>query len=98
MAYIDSDKLIAEIKRLIKVNKKLKPNRFTEGIAAGYGDALSVITSLTSLQQEQLEVDLEEEMIRYDETLVVGNDPLTSADFEDIARHFYELGLKSRKE
>ena len=50
--YIDAEKLIAAIERLIKVNKKLKSNRFIEGIAAGYGDVLSAITSL---QQEQPE-------------------------------------------
>ena len=48
--YIDVEKLIAEIKRLIKVNKELKSSRFTEGIAAGYGDVLSAIDSI---QQEQ---------------------------------------------
>lgn len=59
------------------------------------------------LKQEPQEVDLEKEMtayierhfhIRYDETLEVGNDPLTTHDFEKIARYFYELGLKARKE
>ena len=52
-------------------------------------------------------VDLEKEMIayierhfhiRYDETLEVGNDPLTTHDFEEIARHFYELGFNARME
>lgn len=59
------------------------------------------------LQQEQPEVDLNEEItayieshfhIRYDETLEVGNDPLTTADFEAIAHHFFNLGLNARKE
>lgn len=53
------------------------------------------------------DVDLEEEMtayierhfhIRCDETLEVGNDPLTTHDFEEIARHFTNFGLNARKE
>ena len=58
-----------------------------------------------NLLWEQQKVDLEEEItayierhfhIRYDETLEVGNDPLTTHDFEEIARHFYERG-RARK-
>jgi len=56
--YIDAEKLIAEIKQLVKTNKELKPNRFTQGIAAGYGDVLSVITFL---QQEP--ITLEEDWV-----------------------------------
>lgn len=48
--YIDADKLKEKIWQLSKVNKGLKPNRFTQGIAAGYGDVLSAIGSL---EQEQ---------------------------------------------
>lgn len=47
--YIDSEKLKAEIERLIKVNKELTPRDFTQGIAAGYADVLS---SIESLEQE----------------------------------------------
>lgn len=57
--YIPADKLIAKIKQLAKTNKELKPNRFTQGIAAGYGDVLSAIASL---QQEQPKVDLVAEL------------------------------------
>ena len=61
-------------------------------------------------KQVQPEEGLEQEMvayiekhfhIRYDETLEVGNDPLTTADFDEIARHFAEWGathLNARKE
>ena len=52
---IDAEKLITEIKRLIKVNKELKSSRFTEGIAAGYGDVLSAIVSF---QQDKETLDL----------------------------------------
>lgn len=91
MKYIDADKLKATLERQNVDKKIIQP----------------LIRIITSLQQEQPEVDLDEEMldyinkhyhIRYDETLEVGNDPLTTYDFEEIARYFYELGLKARKE
>lgn len=64
-----------------------------------------LLKSLQQEQQEQPEVDLEEEItayierhfhIRYDETLEVGNDPLTTHDFEEIARHFWNKGFNAR--
>lgn len=36
--------------------------------------------------------------IRFDETLENGNSPLTTHDFEDIARHFYERGRNYAKQ
>jgi hypothetical protein len=109
--YIDAEKLITEIERLIKVNQELKSSRFTEGIAAGYGDVLSAITSL---QQEQPEVDLEKEMDKFygiyrddkGETYdVKDNEPCFDWKEDElaghelhIAIHFYVLGLNERKE
>ena len=60
--YIDAEKLIAEIKRLDKENKELLKSggsigrEFSFGIGAGYADIIKIVTSL---QQEQPEVDLE---------------------------------------
>lgn len=101
--YIDADKLIAEIERLIKVNKELKSSRFTEGIAAGYGDVLSAINSL---QHEQPEVDLKEKIHRfimaYFRSPDYDRDLIAEVDWEnsmnECAHHFYELGLNARKE
>lgn len=138
--YIEAEKLIAEIERLVKVNKELKPSRFTEGIAAGYGDVLSAITSLQQDQPEfpttdeeieiflathpkvevpnkyktpdwlwkkleQPEVDLKNEIITQwskcnptDEGMGSEYAIIAVEQFAAIARHFYELGLKARKE
>jgi len=109
--YIDAEKLKTEIKRY--KNKadsrlKMKGRTFSEeqkdlAIQNLCGNLLHFIDSLT---QEQPEVDLNEEIerfidahyhTRFDETLENGNDPLTVFDFQDIARHFYELGLNARK-
>ena len=63
-----------------------------------YEDMLSFLGTL-----EVKDVDLDDEIvdyinnhyhIRFDETLERGNDPLTTIDFEEIAKHFFELGLK----
>ena len=58
---------------------------------------------ITSLQQELPEVDLEKEIdalwnprfnLGWDEKSLIS---VNRAGFENIARHFYELGLKARK-
>lgn len=69
----------------------------------GYEHALEEVRNfLDTLQEEK--VDLDKEItdyinkhfhIRNDETLENGNDPLTTYDFEEIAKHFYELGKQS---
>lgn len=99
--YIDAEKLIVQIDNLESFSCISEEQD-------GFYSAISRINDIIdSLQQEQPEVDLDEEItayieshfhIRYDETLEVGNDPLTTADFEAIARHFFELGLNARKE
>lgn len=107
MKCVDADKLKELIdekwKELADKNVKVGGGKWDAEIST----YLSVLRLIDSLQQEQQEVDLEKEMtayierhfhIRYDETLEVGNDPLTTHDFEEIAHHFYELGLKARKE
>lgn len=68
----------------------------------------AILNIITSLQQEQPEV---ESLIRCelpdmedDKNLGLcycnqfGNHRMTSKDVQEIARHFYELGLKARKE
>ena len=107
MKYIDADLLRKEIEK----NKNMIDGLFTEGDDSTYDgedDAYNrVLRIIDSLQQEQSKVDLNEEIerfidahyhTRFDETLENGNDPLTVFDFEDIARHFYELGLRRAAE
>lgn len=102
MKYIDAELLKTELKRRIKERDNMMKLGTYFSTSYVYEDILDLIDSL---QQEQPEGELEKEMtayieqhfhIRYDETLEVGNDPLTTYDFEKIARHFYELGKNSK--
>lgn len=102
MKYIDADKLIAEIER-----RRLS-NRYID--TESYENELLEI--ITSLQQEQPEVDLEKELIFYhnEHFSPCENDVLFSertgreldySDYEDIAHHFAEWGaihLNARKD
>ena len=66
------------------------------GKILAYNEILALIDSL---QQEQPEVDLEKEIDAYLEPIKpsqIQEAPFTS--MENIARHFYELGFKARKE
>lgn len=92
--YIDVEKLIAEIKRRKAPFKK----DIEDGVYPTYLCALMDFEDLvTSLQQEQPEVDIEKEYAEF-----VDADPVYSKLVNDIvgkaiARHFYELS-KARKD
>ena len=101
MKYIDSEKLIAEIK-IIQKSLEHRDVRFnqirrtrTECMIEFCKELLRVITSL---QQEQPEVDIKKE---YDE--YVSKDPVYSklvngiAGFS-IAKHFFELGRAGKED
>jgi len=103
--YIDAEKLKSEIERRIKSwtnrEKYALPGQGKDTCTSCVTELTDLLSFIDSLQQEQPEVDLEKEMtayierhfhVRYDETLENGNDPLTTFDFCEIARHFYELG------
>lgn len=101
MKYIDADLLWKEIDKWVEAMADAV-GEYSDGVRFALEHFTFV---LDSLQQEQQEVDLEEEItnfiqahyhIRYDNTLENGNDPLTVFDFEDVARHFYELGKNSK--
>ena len=104
MKYIDADHLKVEIEKHIKevkdVARRFPPNMgFFDAKISGIYDVMAIIDSL---QQEQQEVDLEDEMEKfgerwpypasfdgYDKDWV---DELT----EECAKHFYELGKNSK--
>ena len=114
MKYIDAEKLIAEIKRLQKrylvAQDKFKFDDadlsiFYEGKAKMCGEILNIIYSLQ--QEEPTEVDLEEEIIAWWDKHYSREDYefeklnghyIENTTLLDISRHFYELGLKARKD
>lgn len=97
---IDADKLIAEIERQI-----LDARSHDWHISEKYCE--EILNFVHSLQQEQPEVDLEEEIEKqirstfYDleGIAIMGTSKYASVeDMVYIARHFYELGKSARKE
>ena len=94
MKYIDSEKLIAEIERFSATEYG---DTFADDVA---NSALNYVLEeiIPSLQQEQSEVDLEKEIDNYLAPIMawqIQEEPFTS--MENIARHFYELGLNAGK-
>ena len=106
--YINADKLIELI------DSKLEDLGTSGSVWVGRSVLLELKNDITSLQQEQPEVDLEKEMDKYygmyrdktGKTYDIENDE-PCFDWEEdelsehemrLARHFYELGLKARKE
>ena len=102
MKYIDADLLRMDIDEW-KEAMADAVGEYSDGVRFALEHFTFLITHYS--RQEQQEVDLEEEItnfiqahyhIRYDNTLENGNNPLTVFDFEDVARHFYELGKNSK--
>lgn len=101
--FIETDKLLAEIERLkekAQAERVLHPQTILSAknylLIQDYDTLLSIITSL---QQEQPEVELERELCEYYNKAEFG--PSEAIEYEthkEIARHFYELGLNARKE
>ena len=67
----------------------------------GYGmmEAFQIVRSIIdSLQQDLPEVDLEKIIGQtYHDGSVADTSDMDHVDYENIARHFYELGLNARK-
>lgn len=102
MKYIDTKRLIAEIERLQKENSFIANHAFNSNMRNFYDGEVDcckqLLSFINSLQQEQPEVDLEKEYKEY-----VEDDPVFRTFTNRIvglaiARHFYELGLNTRKE
>ena len=105
MKYIDAEKL-----------RKLLTNRYEEitvpvltdegGLESFYrrSEIHNILKIVDSLQQEQPDVDLEEEIDKviadysFTKTIDSGGFKTTILDYAKIAHHFYELGLNARKE
>ena len=95
MEYIDAEKLIAEIERLNSLVSYESKDRHDEGLHDAYKAVKNIIYSL---QQEHSEVDLEKIIGQtYHDGSVADTSDMDHVDYENIARHFYELGLNARK-
>lgn len=84
--YIPADKLIAEIERLNCPEHAYCLDK--------------VLDCISSLQQNQPEVDLEKEISKWLEDGDITDtrfDDYDDSDIERTARHFYELGFNARK-
>ena len=107
MKYIDAGKLIAEIDDRLHCNGAFDEVgdyewHYDQGMVDAYNHIKEFITSL---QQEQPELDLEKEAnecwdyvfsaIGWDENSLM---TMNHKEFLAFARHFYELGLNARKE
>ena len=94
--YIRSDKLIAEIESRME-DCKLPDGRFpTTTNIVRYEELSCLRNYITSLLQEQPEVDIEKEAIKFvqsKEFIESEESPILL-----IARHSYELGLNAKKE
>jgi len=102
MKYIDAEKLIAEIERLkerAQAERVLYPKTILAAkdylLIQDYDNLLSFIASL---QQEQQEVDLAEELTRFFSKNPIPHEHITDWPLlKNTAIHFYELGLNARK-
>ena len=112
--YIDAEKLKSIIKVQIKERKEWlkdidRSDRQDQLWSDLNGEDMSVLHTITSLQQEQPEMDLEKEICEYfegwrinyysetEELLKTNGCTVAIDDVKDIARYFYELGLKAKK-
>ena len=109
--YIDAEKLIAEVEKLSVKAENDEKKAFAKKDAAGHLAAVTktsvyvkIKKLVTSLQEEQPEVDLEKEIQEcWQHWLSPSNqdsvdDVLPKEEFAFHACHFYELGLNARKE
>lgn len=98
MKLIDKDALVAEIKKKIRTEQGYS----SEDAECGYRDcAREILSFLDTLEVK--EADLEKEIGFYIETSLTGTNPIytkgaVSCIIEKTAKHFFELGLKARKE
>ena len=102
--YIDAEKLKAEIERMRKINRKaFEADHIVSDLFHGRAQAINRLCEfITSLQQEQPEVDLKKETMRWwKEYLHLNPENQLWMDAHQsvvFARHFYELGLNAGKE
>lgn len=107
MKCIDADRLRTEINRRIKIHKELskKPEMSDLKLELQMVDdnLQGIISFIDSLQQEQLEVDLEKEIEEHIIYMPHGEFASNNERQEDVEwarkefRHFYKLGFNAKK-
>jgi hypothetical protein len=103
MKLIDKEKVVVEIKKRIKETESMLStvDPFWEGQISAFDSVLKILDTI-----ETKEIDLEKELKTLDDILfdldgvaVQGaTSYLTVNDVKDIAKHFFELGIKSKGE
>lgn len=99
MKYIDSEKLIAEIEGRIKLNQIMLEKDSRPSDYGRIEEGKYILRFVERIQHEQPEADFEKEYKSYMESRkddLSGN--AVTVNMKDLARHFYEFGLKARKE
>jgi len=110
MKYIDADKLKTELESIYdNMLRRIKIDKDNSDYWEGKADAYrNVIDAISSLQQERSEVNLDKEIDNYfrnwdegggyDFTIINSDNKIVRLnDIEEVAHHFYKLGLKARK-
>ena len=93
MKLIDKDKIVEEIERRIEMTKML---RATEEIRNARIDAFTKILSfLNTLETKEVDLDNELDFVK-DAYYYFTSDERSS--MKKVAKHFFELGLKTKKE
>lgn len=91
--YIKKSTLLTEIKRRIKTNKKCMLGLRNLDYYQGKVDALNdTLSSLDTLEVKEVNLDKEIDLV---EDKYHGFESSSRADIINIAKHFFELGLKA---
>ena len=90
--YIDADRLREKLIERLGLFEGLSSDTISP---IRIDECKQIIDIIDSLQQEQSEVDLEKIIEQtYHDGSVADTDDMDHATYENIARHFYELGQK----
>lgn len=88
---IDKDAVVAEIKR------RMDENRGKQTLPQYFGmieEDLNILSFIDTLEVKEVDLEKEIELVKGDYEQV---DVAWNNDFDFIARHFFELGLKAQK-
>ncbi len=92
--YIEKSALVAEIERRIKGLKECHADTVA-GYAGEISDLERLLFFINTLETKEVDLEKEIELVKGDYEQV---DVAWNNDFDYIARHFFELGLKAQRE